>query len=193
MRNLTNTGIEVIVNNLSGGSAIEVLNNSINLDINKQTLSNTTSANDQYIFEDSNGVCKKILYSTLIGSSGSGLTAGDALTITSNVLDLSISKQSAITTSADTDLYVLEDASGNIRKITRANLLAGFINTNWTLNSGVLYPLATATNVAIGTTTMNGSEKLRINGNSEFVSYILSFDLIIGIIQYLRYNKVFNK
>ena len=32
-----------------------------------------------------------------------------------------------------------------------------------------------------------------INGNSEFVSYILSFDLIIGIIQYLRYNKVFNK
>ena len=76
MRNLTNTGIEVIVNNLSGGSAIEVLNNSINVDINKQPITSTTASNDQYLLQDANGNLKKILYSDLIGSSGSGLTAG---------------------------------------------------------------------------------------------------------------------
>ena len=169
MRNLTNTATGAInINTLSGGTAISILNNNINLDINKATLSATTSANDQYIYEDTNGNTKKILYSNLIGSSGSGLTAGEALAITGSTIDLSISKQNAITTSVDTDLYVLEDNAGNIKKITRANLLSGFINTNWTLNSGVLYPLDTATDVAIGATSMNGSEKLRVNGNSEF-------------------------
>ena len=172
MRNLTNTGIEVIVNQISAGDAISIgdltTSQSINVDINKAPITTTTAANDQYLLQDGNNNIKKILYSDLIGSSGSGLTAGEALSITGSTIDLSISKQTAITTSADTDLYVLEDNAGNIKKITRANLLAGFINTNWTLNSGVLYPLATATNVAIGTTTMNGSEKLRINGNSEF-------------------------
>ncbi len=169
MRNLTNTATGAInINTLSGGTSISILNNNINLDINKATLSATTSANDQYIYEDTNGNTKKILYSNLIGSSGSGLTAGEALTITGSTIDLSISKQNAITTSVDTDLYVLEDNAGNIKKITRANLLSGFINTNWTLNSGVLYPLDTATDVAIGATSMNGSEKLRVNGNSEF-------------------------
>ena len=78
MRNLTNTSSGSInVNTLSGGTAIEILNNNINLDINKASLSATTSANDQYIFEDSNGNTKKIFYSNLIGSSGSGLTAGN--------------------------------------------------------------------------------------------------------------------
>ena len=169
MRNLTNTATGAInINTLSGGTAISILNNNINLDINKATLSATTSANDQYIYEDTNGNTKKILYSNLIGSSGSGLTAGEALAITGSTIDLSISKQNAITTSVDTDLYVLEDNAGNIKKITRANLLSGFINTNWTLNSGVLYPLDTATDVAIGATSMNGSEKLRVNGNSEY-------------------------
>jgi len=168
MRNLTNSGIEVVVNNLSGGNAIDITNQNINVDINKAPITTTTASTDQYLLQDGNNNIKKILYSDLIGSSGSGLTAGEALSITGSQIDLSISKQNSITTSADTDLYVLEDSSGNIRKITRANLLAGFINTNWTLNSGVLYPLATATNVAIGTTTMNGSEKLRVNGNTEF-------------------------
>ena len=169
VRSLNGLSSSVVnVNTLSGGDAIEILNNNINLDINKQTLSNTTSANDQYIFEDSNGVCKKILYSTLIGSSGSGLTAGDALTITSNVLDLSISKQTAITSSANDDLYVLEDNAGNIKKITKANLLAGFINTNWTLNGSTLSTLSNTSNIVMGASTMNGSEKLRVNGNSEF-------------------------
>ncbi len=172
MRNLTNTGIEVIVNQISAGDAISIgdltTSQSINVDINKAPITTTTAATDQYLLQDGNNNIKKILYSDLIGSSGSGLTAGEALSITGSTIDLSISKQSSITTSADTDLYVLEDNAGNIKKITRGNLLAGFINTNWTLNSGVLYPLATATNVAIGTTTMNGSEKLRINGNSEF-------------------------
>ena len=31
-----------------------------------------------------------------------------------------------------------------------------------------------------------------ISGHGKFVYYILLFDLIIGIIQYLKYNKVFN-
>ena len=70
----------VNINTLSGGTAISILNQNINLDINKASLASTTASSDQYILEDANGNTKKILYSTLIGSSGSGLTAGEALT-----------------------------------------------------------------------------------------------------------------
>jgi len=162
------SGSTVNVNTLSGGTAISILNQNINLDINKASLASTTAASDQYILEDANGNTKKILYSTLIGSSGSGLTAGEALTITSNVLDVSISKQTAITTSADTDVYLLEDASGNIKKITRANLLAGTISAEWNLVGTTLSTLNSSSNVVIGGTSMSGSEKLRIIGDSVY-------------------------
>ncbi len=168
MRNLTNSGIEVVVNTLSGGDAIDITNQNINVDINKAPITTTTAANDQYLLSDVNNNIKKILYSDLIGSSGSGLTAGSALAITGSTINLDISKETAVSSSVDTDIYVLEQADGSIKKITRANLLAGFINTNWTLNSGILYPLDTNTDVVIGATTMNGTEKLRVNGNTEF-------------------------
>ena len=158
----------VNINTLSGGTAISILNQNINLDINKASLASTTASSDQYILEDANGNTKKILYSTLIGSSGSGLTAGEALTITSNVLDVSISKQTAISTSADTDIYLLEDASGNIKKITRANLLAGTISAEWNLVGTTLSTLNSSSNVVIGGTIMSGSEKLRIIGDSVY-------------------------
>ena len=62
MRNLTNTSSGSInINTLSGGTAVSVVNNDINLDINKLALSATTAANDQYVFQDSNGTTKKIL------------------------------------------------------------------------------------------------------------------------------------
>ena len=168
MRNLTNTSSgSVIINTLSGGTAVSVLNNDINLDINKLDIVSTTSANDQYVFENSSGVTKKIFYSDLISSSGSGLTAGEALSITGSTIDLSISKQNAITTSVDTDLYVLEDSAGNIKKITRANLLAGTISAEWSLSNTTLSTLSNTTNVVMGATAMNGSEKLRVNGDTQ--------------------------
>ena len=117
MRNLTNTSSgSVIINSLSGGTAVSVVNSDINLDINKLSLVSTTSANDQYVFQDSNLVTKKILYSDLISSSGSGLTAGEALSITGSTIDLSISKQNAVSSSVDSDIFVLEDSAGNIKK-----------------------------------------------------------------------------
>ena len=162
MRNLTNTSSGAInINTLSGGTAVSVVNSAINLDINKAALSATTAANDQYIFEDSNGVTKKILYSNLISSSGSGLTAGEALSIAGSTIDLDVSKQTAVTSSVDTDLYVLEQADGSIKKITRANLLAGTVSAEWSLSNTTLSTLSNTTNVAIGASSMNGSEKLR--------------------------------
>ncbi len=55
------------------------------------------------------------------------LTGGDAINIsstnsTSSSCNLKISKQTANTSIANTDLFVLEDSSGNIRKITGANM-----------------------------------------------------------------------
>ena len=122
MRNLTNTSSGSInINSLSGGTGVSVVNSDINLDINKLALSATTAANDQYVFQDSNGNTKKILYSDLISSSGSGLTAGQSLSITGSTIDLNVGKQTAVTSSVDSDIFVLEQADGSIKKITRGN------------------------------------------------------------------------
>ena len=64
-------GLSNSTSTLSGGTAISIVNNSINLDIGKSSLVSTTAASDQYILEDSSGNTKKILYSNLIGSTGS--------------------------------------------------------------------------------------------------------------------------
>ena len=55
------------------------------------------------------------------------ISSGSAIDITSSsntasTINVDISKQSANTTIADTDLFLLEDSSGNIRKITGANM-----------------------------------------------------------------------
>ncbi len=55
------------------------------------------------------------------------IQAGDAISVSSSgtsisTVNVDISKQSANTTIANTDLFLLEDSSGNIRKITGANM-----------------------------------------------------------------------
>ncbi len=145
-------GLSNSTSTLSGGTAISIVNNSINLDIGKSSLVSTTAASDQYILEDSSGNTKKILYSNLIGSTGSGLSAGEALTITSNVLDVSISKQSFIITSDASDQYLLEDASGNIKKITYSNFNSGLQSQITSLNSSVS---TNTSNIALNTAAIS--------------------------------------
>ena len=69
---------------------------------------------------------------SLNGVEGIGIETiigGDAIAVStttgSRTIDLDISKQNANTTIADADLFVLEDASGNIRKITGQHLKSG--------------------------------------------------------------------
>ncbi len=56
---------------------------------------------------------------------------------------------------------IMVDSSGHCSWQTPSS------STEWTLSSGSLYPLATATNVLIGTTSNANSAKLNVNGNTE--------------------------
>ena len=101
------------------------------------------------------------------------ITGGSAIDIvsttsTASTCNVDISKQTAKTSIADTDLYVLEEADGSIKKITGANLKTGMPSTsNWTLSSGDLYPLATGTDVVIGATSNTNGRKLLVTGTLE--------------------------
>jgi len=50
------------------------------------------------------------------------LTGGDGVSIIDSNINVDISKQTAKSTISDTDIFVLEDSSGAILKITGANM-----------------------------------------------------------------------
>ena len=101
------------------------------------------------------------------------LNSGDAINIVStsstsqSTINVDISKESAKTTPVNTDLFLLEEADGSIKKITYQNL-EGNIDTNfWTYSAPSLYPINTTDNVLIGTTSNSNSRKLLVVGNTE--------------------------
>jgi hypothetical protein len=110
-----------------------------------------------------NGLSGSIYINTITGGSAIDITGST----TASTCNVDISKQSAKTTIADTDLYLLEETDGTIKKITGANLKSGMpLTSNWILNTN-LYPLATGTDVVIGSTTNTNSRKLLVTGTFE--------------------------
>ena len=100
-------------------------------------------------------------------------TAGNAIKFTSGstsqnqTIDLSISKQSANTTINSTDLFLLEDSSGNIRKITGANMKSELEQ------STVVEPLLLTGN-AISIKGLNGftaNKILKVNSAGDSIEY----------------------
>ncbi len=100
------------------------------------------------------------------------IQAGDAISVSSSgssisTINVDISKQSANTTIADTDLFLLEDNSGNIRKITGSNMKSEIDTNFWSFSSPSLYPINTTDNIILGGTSNTNSRKLLINGTLE--------------------------
>ena len=102
------------------------------------------------------------------------ITGGDAINIsstnsTSSTANVKISKQTANTTISDTDLFLLEDNAGNIRKITGANMKNE--NSNWTYNSSTttLYPDNTGDKVVIGATSITAGYTFQNMGDTYLV------------------------
>ena len=61
--------------------------------------------------------------------------------------------------------------AGKVIKVNSSNNALEYatdIGSNWILNGSSLYPLATSTNVLIGTATNTNSKKFLVNGSSEF-------------------------
>ena len=100
-------------------------------------------------------------------------TAGNAIKFTSGstsqnqTIDLSISKQSANTTINSTDLFVLEDSSGNIRKITGANMKSELEQ------STVVEPLLLTGNaISIkGLSGFTANKILKVNSSGDAIEY----------------------
>ena len=100
-------------------------------------------------------------------------TAGNAIKFTSGstsqnqTIDLSISKQSANTTINSTDLFVLEDSSGNIKKITGANMKSELEQ------STVVSPLLLTGNaISIkGLSGFTASKFLKVNSSGDAIEY----------------------
>ena len=155
------SGTTINVNSFSAGTCLDLTTNTsnpiLNFDINKATLSTSNSSTDMFVYKDSSGITKRINYNDLISSSGLGLTANNALTITNSIINLDINKQSTKTSPSTDDEFVLEDNAGNIKKITYSNLISGV-------------DISTATNIgttAIGSITLgNSSQSLAINSLS---------------------------
>lgn len=100
------------------------------------------------------------------------ITGGDAINIsstnsTSSTCNLKISKQTANTSIADTDLFVLETAAGNIKKITGSNMKSEIDTNFWTYSSPSLRPNNTSDNLLLGTTSNSNTRKLIVNGTAE--------------------------
>jgi len=105
------------------------------------------------------------------------IQAGDAINVSSSgssisTINVDISKQSAKTTPANADLFLLEEADGSIKKITFQNLESNIDTNFWTYSSPSLYPINTADNVLIGTTTNSNTRKLLVNGTAQITGNI---------------------
>ncbi len=155
------SGTTININSFSAGTCLDLTTNTsnpiLNFDINKATLTTSNSSTDMFVYKDSSGNTKRINYNDLISSSGLGLTANNALTITNSIINLDINKQTSKTSASTDDEFVLEDNAGNIKKITYSNLISGV-------------DISTATNIgtsAIGSITLgNSSQSLALNSSS---------------------------
>ena len=100
------------------------------------------------------------------------ITGGDAINIsstnsTSSTANVKISKQTAKTTPVNTDLFLLEESDGSIKKITYQNLEANIDTNYWNEENDILRPLYTTSSVLVGATTMNVNDfKFQVEGNT---------------------------
>ncbi len=100
------------------------------------------------------------------------IQAGDAISVSSSgtsisTVNVDISKQSANTTIANTDLFLLEDSSGNIRKITGANMKSELEQ------SEVVSPLLlTGNSISIkGLSGFTANKFLKVNSAGDAIEY----------------------
>ncbi len=100
------------------------------------------------------------------------ISAGDAIKLSDNstnqTVNVDISKQPAKSSISDDDVFVLEDSSGNVRKITGSNMKFEIDTNFWTYSSPSLRPDNTSDNLLIGTASNPDSRKLIVDGTSEF-------------------------
>ena len=101
------------------------------------------------------------------------IQAGDAISVSSSgtsisTVNVDISKQSANTTIANTDLFLLEDSSGNIRKITGANMKSELEQ------STVVSPLLlTGNSISIkGLSGFTANKFLKVNAAADAIEYV---------------------
>ena len=109
------------------------------------------------------------------------LSGGEALAITtannstSSTIDLKISKQDTQSTFEDTDMIVIEDASGNIKKVL-GSVVKDSADGFFTKVSSNIYPDATSENLLLGATSNSNSRKLLVVGNTELQDLYLQLN-----------------
>ena len=100
------------------------------------------------------------------------ITGGEAINIsstnsTSSTCNLKISKQTAKTTPVNTDLFLLEESDGSIKKITYQNLESNIDTNFWDETNDILRPIYTTSSVLVGGTTMTIADfKFQVEGNT---------------------------
>jgi len=103
---------------------------------------------------------------SLNGLEGEGIEkilSGDAInvvetSINNKTINLDISKQTAVGgTFSDTDLFVLETSSGEIKKITGSNMKSGSFSSNWDRAGGFIKPVITTDKLQLFSSITNDS------------------------------------
>jgi len=100
------------------------------------------------------------------------ISAGDGINLINNnttlqTVNVDISKQSSKTTISDTDLFILEESGGGIKKITGSNMKSEIDTNFWTYSSPSLRPDNNTDNLLLGTSSNSNSRKLLVVGNTE--------------------------
>ena len=105
-----------------------------------------------------------VYINTVIGGEAINISSSNS---SSSTCDLKISKQNANTTIADTDLFVLEDSSGNIKKITGGNMKSELEQ------STVVEPLLITGNaISIkGLSGFTSNKFLKVNSTGDAIEY----------------------
>ena len=111
-----------------------------------------------------NSFSNSVFVNTLSG--GEALAITTANNSTSSTIDLKISKQDTQSTFEDTDMIVIEDASGNIKKVL-GSVVKDSADGFFTKISSNIYPDATSENLLLGTISNSNSRKLLVVGDSE--------------------------
>ena len=101
------------------------------------------------------------------------LNSGDAINIVStsstsqSTINVDISKQSVKTTLVNSDLFLLEQADGTLKKITFQNLNLNIDTNFWDSSNDILRPIYSSSSVLVGGTNMNVNNfKFQVEGNS---------------------------
>lgn len=190
MRSILNEGVVVNVNSLSNGNGIEIVStastqSTANVNFKMNTSEQTTPNSNDWILIADNAtgkIIKRMLYSNIIGGveyTGTSPVSVNNTTNTISIDTIPVDKGGTNQTSYTDGQLLIGNTSGNT--LTKATLTAGsgisITNGNgsisigatslgqWTLNSGLLYPISALTKVAIGGTTINTGFEFQNHGN----------------------------